>query len=103
VLGVVVRGVKLGDGESGSSWETHFGLTAPTTIPGISTCSRPEETGRSGGNGSMESCRDDDQHQRPDDHDPEKGAAMIRGTARQRWLVGEKTGGVEASDLHYAR
>jgi hypothetical protein len=37
--------------------ETHFGLTAPTTISGISACSHPEETGRSGEGCSTTSCR----------------------------------------------
>jgi choline dehydrogenase-like flavoprotein len=37
--------------------ETHFGLTAPTTISGISTCSRSEKTGRSGAVSSTASCR----------------------------------------------
>jgi hypothetical protein len=36
--------------------EIHFGLTAPTTISGISTCSRPKETGRSGAVSSTRSC-----------------------------------------------
>jgi choline dehydrogenase-like flavoprotein len=36
--------------------ETHFGLTAPTTISRISTCSRRKETGRSGSVSSTMSC-----------------------------------------------
>jgi hypothetical protein len=36
--------------------EMRFGLVAPTTISGNSTCSHPEETGRSGAVSSMQSC-----------------------------------------------
>jgi hypothetical protein len=53
-----VRGVKRNVTRNPAvSGETHFCLTVSTTIWGISTCSHPEETGRSGGVRSTRSCR----------------------------------------------
>jgi choline dehydrogenase-like flavoprotein len=53
-----VRGVKRNVATNPAIFgETHFGLTAPTTIWGISACSHPEQSGRSGAVCSTPSCR----------------------------------------------
>jgi hypothetical protein len=50
------RGVKRNVTTPAIWGETHFGLTAPTTISRVSTWSRPKETGRSGSVSSTISC-----------------------------------------------
>ena len=81
--------------------ETHYGLTAATTIWGISTCSHPEETGRSGAVRSTRSCRScafGVQRGRMGDR-PRPCARRRRGAKLMPRRFGERRRGRCASDL----